>query len=730
MTTSKLCSPEIDACMPLQWSAAYEGLSDLIGIVALNSLFCLSAKFLDQINQIDSASRSISRTSLISDGDDADCHEIESRIRAMKMNFFRYGRHSDEMDVLKNITAALRMEKQWQSTNSATLITAFLTALSPLSRNAIQYDSSVDGVDVARDMEVLHGIQSTLVAVMKEHEAALQYVTYGGVNDIWIVKPVGLSCGEKIVCAMSVQGILVAAKELKYKCVVQKYIERPLLVRTNRKFDIRQWVLVTSADPLVLYGFSECYLRLSGERFSLSTHDLQKPSIHLCNHAIQKQKLSVRARGRGRRKPCGDGDGAGDGDRDDAGDGSGDGDRDEDADWDRDGDGDEGADGPSTGIAASSSTPLYDTMMSQQEFEAELLRLGKARQSLSLSPLQQQQQEQQLGTQHIEELNESIFDYQILPQIKKISQNVILAVRDKLLREGKGFEWLGLDLMVVEREQEQEQGTFECLDRKMKMKRGESSYDVLLLEVNVSPDISPSTPVTERIVGPAVRDLFDLLLGEGGEGGEGGNGGGGGGALEDPLAVTRLDSPRNQSWRAVSSRAGGADSVNNDSGRRVEKASSAGNENGSSRSPQGSDVRSSDACRLSMESTLRWDLWYVGSHRGKRSDIAFSRAKQDKSISKSHCFSSTKTDYLPSDVDVVTAERVLEIILHSSSSSSSSISSSSSSSSSSSTSASSSSGSSSSNSSSSRPVACDTGSESLPLNVKSASTEDEDDDEI
>ena len=670
VTTSKLCSSEIDACMPLQWSAAYEGLSDLIGIVAVNSLFCLSAKFLDQINQIDSASRSISRTSIVSVGDDADCHKVESIIRAVKKDFFRHGRHSDEMDVLKNISAALRMNKQWQSTNSATLIPAFLTALSPLSRKAIQCDSSVDGADVAREMEVLHGIQSNLVAVMKEHEAALQYVTYGGVNDIWIVKPVGLSCGEKIVCAMGVQGVLRAAKELEYKCVVQKYIERPLLVRINRKFDIRQWVLVTSVDPLVLYGFSECYLRLSGERFSLSSHDLQKPSIHLCNHAIQKQKLSVKGRGRG--KPLGEGDGE--------------------------------ADGASPGIAASTSTPLplYDTMMSQQEFEAELLRLRKARQSLSLPPLQQQQ----LGTtQHIEESNDSIFDHQILPQIKKISQNVILSVRDKLLREGKGFEWLGLDLMVVEREQEQ--GTFKCLDRKMKMKMGEGNssydYDVLLLEVNVSPDISPSTPVTERIVGPAVRDLFELLLGEGGKGGEGeGEGGGGGeegegGALEYPLAVTCLDSPRNQSWRA--SRASGADSVDNGNARRVEEASSDENEDGVSSSMQSSDVRISDGCRQSTEPSLRWDLWHIGSHRGKRSDIAFSRAKQDKS--KSHYFSSTKTDYLPSDV--VTAERVLEIILHSSSSSSSS---------------------------SSRPVECDNGSESPPMNVKSAATEDEDDDEI
>lgn len=112
-------------------------------------------------------------------------------------------------------------------------------------------------------------------------------------SDVWIVKPVGLSCGERIEVTRGFVETLKLAQSFNYKCIVQKYIENPLLVRTRRKFDIRQWILVASLQPLVIYGFSECYLRLSSKEFSLEKAALEDKLVHLCNHAIQKENVEV-----------------------------------------------------------------------------------------------------------------------------------------------------------------------------------------------------------------------------------------------------------------------------------------------------------------------------------------------------------------------------------------------------------------------------------------------------
>lgn len=104
-----------------------------------------------------------------------------------------------------------------------------------------------------------------------------------GVQNYWIMKPVGMSRGRGISIVRDV-----ASLAYSQTSVIQRYVERPLCLN-GYKFDLRLFVLVTSFRPLEAFVYNEGFARVSTERYSLDGADMANKFIHLTNSSIQKQ---------------------------------------------------------------------------------------------------------------------------------------------------------------------------------------------------------------------------------------------------------------------------------------------------------------------------------------------------------------------------------------------------------------------------------------------------------
>ncbi|KAF5304471.1 hypothetical protein FQA39_LY09667 [Lamprigera yunnana] len=117
---------------------------------------------------------------------------------------------------------------------------------------------------------------------LTELKKYMPMIDVDGTKNIWILKPGNKCRGRGIQLIKNIDDVT-KIMNLKLKYVVQKYIERPLLIYKT-KFDIRQWFMITSVQPLNIWMYKECYLRFSTQIFSLENfHE----SLHLTNHAVQ-----------------------------------------------------------------------------------------------------------------------------------------------------------------------------------------------------------------------------------------------------------------------------------------------------------------------------------------------------------------------------------------------------------------------------------------------------------
>ena len=110
-----------------------------------------------------------------------------------------------------------------------------------------------------------------------------QYVLEGSKN-VWIVKPGGLSRGRGVHCIDQLNDILSNVKPCN-QTIIQKYIENPLVIN-GRKFDLRQWVLVTDLNPLTIWLFETPYVRFGAENYHID--DFKNVFSQLTGNSIAK----------------------------------------------------------------------------------------------------------------------------------------------------------------------------------------------------------------------------------------------------------------------------------------------------------------------------------------------------------------------------------------------------------------------------------------------------------
>jgi tubulin polyglutamylase TTLL1 len=156
-------------------------------------------------------------------------------------------------------------------------------------KSLLKENKSVDMLDFLPLTFVLPGDMSIFLEEFKKYP-----------NSLWILKPSNKSQGQGIILVNKINKV----KKLNFSTktltennttvtinetyVISKYIENPLLV-SDKKFDMRIYVLVTSYHPLKVWLYRQGFCRFCNEKYSVDVNELDNFFIHLTNVAIQKK---------------------------------------------------------------------------------------------------------------------------------------------------------------------------------------------------------------------------------------------------------------------------------------------------------------------------------------------------------------------------------------------------------------------------------------------------------
>ena len=130
----------------------------------------------------------------------------------------------------------------------------------------------------------VQNLNKEITEILQKISENLPESVLDGDRNVWIVKPGGLSRGRGINCIDQLNDILSNVKPCN-QTIIQKYIENPLVVE-GRKFDIRQWVLVSDLNPLTVWLFDTPYVRFGAEDYHID--DFKNVFSQLTGNSIAK----------------------------------------------------------------------------------------------------------------------------------------------------------------------------------------------------------------------------------------------------------------------------------------------------------------------------------------------------------------------------------------------------------------------------------------------------------